>query len=158
MSDESPSATGASDREIVLTRVLNAPRELVFRAWSSPEHLARWWGPDGFTTTTYEMQFEPGGVWRYMMHGPDGTDYPNKVAYREIVEPEKIIYDHSDDGTGPIHFQVTATFASEGTQTRLTMRLVFPTAEARDYVVREYGAIEGGRQTLARLAAYVEQK
>lgn len=158
MNDQSLPASDTSDREIVLTRLLNAPRKLVFRTWSSPEHLAQWWGPDGFTTTTHEMQFRPGGVWRYMMHGPDGTDYPNKVAYREIVEPERIVYDHCDDGSGPIHFQVTATFMPEGTQTRLTMRMIFPTAEARDYVVREYGAIEGGQQTLARLAAYLEQK
>lgn len=158
MNDDTQIDSSTSDCEIVLTRLFDAPRELVFRAWSSPEHLARWWGPDGFTTTTHEMQFQPGGVWRYMMHGPDGTDYPNKIAYRDIVEPETIVYDHSDDGNGPIHFQVTATFASEGVQTRLTMRLVFPTAEARDYVVREHGAIEGGRQTLARLAAYLEQK
>src|ERR1700674_4219468 len=83
-----------SDREIVVARVLDAPRALVFKMWTDPKHVAQWWGPNGFTITTYEMNVAPGGVWRFVMHGPDGRDYQNRVVYREIVEPERIVYEH----------------------------------------------------------------
>jgi uncharacterized protein YndB with AHSA1/START domain len=147
-----------ADREIVITRLLNAPRELVFQAWTDPEHVDKWWGPTGFTNETYEMDVRPGGVWRYMMHGPDGVDYPSKNVFVEVVRPERLVYDHGWDreGAGP-DFRATATFEEEGGKTRLTMRMVFPTAAARDYVVREVKAIEGGNQTVDRLAAYLER-
>ena len=67
-----------SDREIVISRVFDAPRTLVFKAWTDPQHLAHWWGPNSFSLTTHEMEFKPGGVWRFVMHGPDGCDYQNK--------------------------------------------------------------------------------
>ena len=77
--------TGAVDRSIVLSRMLQAPREQVFELWTSPEHLANWWGPNGFTLTTHEADIRPGGVWRFTMHGPDGVDYPNVLRYDEDV-------------------------------------------------------------------------
>ena len=86
-----------ADRELVLSRLLNAPRTLVFDTWSDPAHVSQWWGPVGFTTTTHEMAFKVGGRWRFTMHGPDGTDYPNIIVYTEIVRPERICYDHGDD-------------------------------------------------------------
>ena len=86
-----PAATLPSDREIVLTRAFAAPRELVWRAWTEPEHFARWMGPDGFTTTVREMDVREGGTSRYTMRGPDGTDYPNRVIYREVVRPERLV-------------------------------------------------------------------
>jgi uncharacterized protein YndB with AHSA1/START domain len=143
-----------SDREIHLTRVFDAPRELVFKAWTSPKHLAQWWGPNGFTTTTHEMDFRPGGVWRFMMHGPDGTDYPNRITYDEIVEPERITYSHGGDDT-PVDHQVSAIFTEQGDKTHLSFRMVFRSKEERDRIAREHGAVEGGNQTLGRLAAYV---
>lgn len=156
MAESNAPASPTADREIVITRTFDAPRELVFAAWTDPKHIAHWWGPNGFTTTTHEMDVRPGGTWRFIMHGPDGTDYPNKIAYREVVKPERLVYDHgSDQEDDPIQFHVTATFDDEGGRTRLTMRSVFATPEARDRVVREYGAIEGGHQTLARLAEYL---
>lgn len=108
-------ARATSDREIVLTRVLDAPRELVFDAWTDRKHIAQWWGPRGFTTTIHEMDVRPGGVWRFMMHGPDGVDYPNRIVFREVVKPERLVYDHgSDDPADPAQFHVTVTFAKQG--------------------------------------------
>jgi len=96
-------------RAIIGVRVFDAPRDLVFSMWMDPEHISRWWGPRGFTTTTQEMEFKPGGVWRHIMHGPDGRDYPNKIIYREIVRPERIVYSHV---SGP-PFESTVTFAEK---------------------------------------------
>jgi uncharacterized protein YndB with AHSA1/START domain len=81
-------------RSIIGTRVFDAPRELVFSAWTDPKHLAQWWGPDGFTTTTSAFEFRAGGVWRFVMHGPDGRDYENRITFDEIVPPERIVYHH----------------------------------------------------------------
>jgi uncharacterized protein YndB with AHSA1/START domain len=147
--------TQPSDREIVFTRSFDAPRELVFEVWTRREHLAHWWGPNGFTITTHEMDVRPGGLWRFVMHGPDGVDYPNRIVFSEVVKPERLVYDHAGEEGAPANFTVTATFGQEGSSTRLTMRMVFPTAEERDRVVKVYGAIEGGKQTLGRLGAYL---
>ena len=145
-----------ADREIVITRVLDAPRERVFEAWTDPAQVGHWWGPTGFTTTIHEMDVRPGGVWRFIMHGPDGVDWPNRVDYLEVVRPERLVYDHGNGGDP--HFHVTVTFADEGGRTRLTMRSLFPTAAAREYVVREVKAIEGGNQTIDRLSEYLASK
>src|SRR4051794_29231769 len=81
-----------SDREIVFSRVFDAPRELVWKAWTEPHHVTKWWGPNGFTTTIHEMDVRTGGTWHHTMHGPDGTDYPNKSIFVEVVKPERIVY------------------------------------------------------------------
>jgi uncharacterized protein YndB with AHSA1/START domain len=142
----------AADREIAAVRVFDAPRELVFRMWTDPEHVGRWWGPRGFTTTTHAMDVRPGGEWRFVMHGPDGTDYPNRVVYTEVVPPERLAYRHSGDTpTDPVKFDVTVTFADEGGKTRLSMRMLFPTAGERNAAAEKYGAVEGLNQTLGRL-------
>ena len=151
--------TERTDREVIYTRVFDAPRELVWTAWSDPRHIGQWWGPNGFTTTTYSMDFEPGGVWRFVMHGTDGTDYQNKVVYLEIVKPERLVFKHSgvEEDTESVSHQTTVTFAAEGNKTKLTMRVLFASAEELKRVVETYGAIEGGKQTLGRLAEYVEK-
>ena len=143
-----------ASREITATRVVDAPRELVFRVWTEPEHIAHWWGPNGFTTTIYEMDVRPGGVWRFIMHGPDGTDYPNEITFHEVVKPERLVYTH---GPEPV-FDVTVTFAAEGRKTKLTMRSVFATKAVRDKVAKEYGAVEGMHQTLDRLAEQLSKE
>jgi uncharacterized protein YndB with AHSA1/START domain len=141
-------ATGAADREIAATRIFDAPRELVFKMWTDPKHIAQWWGPRGFTTTTHEMNFKPGGVWRFVMHGPDGTDYQNKIIYEEMVEPERLVYSHV---SGP-QFHVTVNFEEQDSgKTKLTMRMLFESAAERSRVAKEYGAVEGLGQTLDRL-------
>lgn len=145
-----------ADREIVLTREFAAPRELVFRAWTEPEHFPRWFGPDGFTITLHEMDVRPGGRARYMMHGPDGTDYPNRLDYQEVVRPERLVYLLGDDVSDEPHAEVTVRFdVAEGGGTRVTNRMLFPTAAERGRV-EAFGAVELGYQTLGRLAAYLE--
>lgn len=147
-----------SDREIVTSRLLDAPRELVFEAWTDPKQVVQWWGPHGFTTTTDEMSVTPGGVWRFVMHGPDGRDYKNKIIYTEVVRPERLVYRHAgEDEHEDVRFHVTVTFEAQGRKTLLTMRSVFATARERDDVVEKYGALEGARQTLERLAQHVEK-
>lgn len=150
-------ARGTKDREIVLTRLLNAPRELVYKVWTQPEHLVKWYGPNGFTITINKLDIRPGGEWLLIMHGPDGTDYPNRIVFSEVVKPERLVYTH-DSGIedDPQQFLVTVTFEEDGDKTRLTMYSLFKTAEARDYVVKEYGAIEGGNQTVNRLEEHLE--
>lgn len=143
-----------ADREIVITRVLHAPRERVFAAFSDPEHIGTWWGPNGFRTTTYEMDVRPGGVWRFMMHGPDGTDYPNRVEYIEVVRPERITYKHGSDQHEAEHFRGFITLEDQGDRTRVTLRLLVPTAAEKQRMV-EFGAVEGGEQTLERLAEHL---
>jgi uncharacterized protein YndB with AHSA1/START domain len=154
MPEKRNDAAGPADREIVIARVVSAPRELVWEALTRPEHVVHWWGPRGFTTETEVMDVRPGGVWKHTMIGPEGARYPNKSLFREVVPPERIVYSHGGarEGGPGANFVATWTFEAVGPrQTRVTIRMVFPSAEARDLVVREYGAIEGGEQTLARL-------
>ena len=144
-------------RSIIGTRVFDAPRALVFSAFSDPQHLAQWWGPDGFTTTTSVFEFKPGGVWRFVMHGPDGRDYQNRVIFEEIVPPEKLVYRHTGgEDVEPVQFQQTLTFEDIGNgQTRMIWHGTFPSAEERARVIKEYGADKGLAQTMARLAEFV---
>jgi uncharacterized protein YndB with AHSA1/START domain len=143
-------------RTLVGVREFDAPRELVFEAWTDPKHLAQWWGPDGFTTTTSAFDMCPGGVWRFVMHGPDGRNYENQITFDEVVRPERLVYHHGGgDAVEPVQFRTTVTFEDIGGRTRLTMRGVFPSAAERDRVIREYGADKGLVQTLARLGDYV---
>ncbi|MCF8586981.1 SRPBCC family protein [Gordonia liuliyuniae] len=148
-------ALSAGGREIVISRVIDAPRELVFEAFTQVRHLSRWWGPHGFTTTTRAFEFRAGGVWEFVMHGPDGTDYPEWITWTEIVSPERIAILHGEYSDDPNTFESVLTFEPIGQTTRVEMRAVFATEELRDEAVRKHGAIEGGRQTLAGLAAYV---
>lgn len=140
-----------ADREIVSSRVFDAPRELVFRAWAEPEHLAKWWGPKGFTNTFHEFDFRPGGVWRFVMHGPDGANYPNQNVFLEIVRPERIVIDH----VSPPRFRIEAAFEDEDGKTRLTFRMVFESAAECDKIKKI--AVDGNEQNFDRLAARLEK-
>jgi uncharacterized protein YndB with AHSA1/START domain len=149
-----------ADREIFLSRDFSAPRELVWEAWTNPEHVVHWWGPRGFTTTVEKMDVRPGGVWKHVMHGPDGANYPNKSVFKEVVKPERIVFSHGGgrEGGPGAHFVASWTFDEiDQNQTRVSLRLVFPSAEDRDVVIKEFGAIEGGKQTLERLAEHLVQ-
>ena len=140
------------------SRLFDAPRSLVFEARTDPRHLAHWWGPNGFSLTTQSFDFRAGGVWRFVMHGPDGRDYQNRVTFDEIVVPERIAYHHGGgDDVEPVQFRTLVTFEDMRGKTRLTMRATFPSAEECDRVIREYGADKGLVQTLARLADYLVQ-
>jgi uncharacterized protein YndB with AHSA1/START domain len=152
------SARSATDeREIVISRVISAPRELVFEAFTDIRHLSRWWGPEGFTTTTRSFDFRVSGEWEFVMHGPDGTDYQEWISWTEITPPERIALLHGESRTDPNAFESVLTFVPDGAVTRIEMRTVFPTKELRDEAVGKYHAIEGGRQTLSNLAAYVAE-
>ena len=143
--------------DLMLESVFDAPPELVWRAWTQPEHLIHWWGPEGFTNTFIETDIRTGGSWRYVMHGPDGTDYPNLMRFIEVSPPDRVSYVHGTGEEPDAHaFEGAVTFEGEGRKTRITMQSTFPTAEARDFVVQNVHAIEGGNQTLDKLTAYLE--
>ena len=152
--DAPPTTT---DREIVICRIIDAPRELVFDAFTDVRHLSQWWGPQGFTTTTRAFEFRVGGVWDFVMHGPDGTDYQEWIIWTEIVPLARIAMLHGEFSDDPNAFESVITFAPDGAATRIEMRAVFRTKALRDEAVEKYHAIEGGRQTLGNLAAYVAE-
>jgi len=156
MSTSHQTLSDTANRELVHTRLLNAPRALVFKVWTEPDHIAQWWGPNGFTNTIHEMEVRPGGVMRFIMHGPDGTNWPNRIVFHEVVKNERLTYTHDSDGNenDPHVFEVVVRFEDEGNKTRLTMHTVFPTEEALAEV-KKFGAIEGGNQTFNRLEAYL---
>lgn len=149
-----------SERELTSIRIINAPRALVWEAWTEPEHIKQWWGPTGFTTTIHQMDVRKGGTFRFIMHGPDGTDFPNWIVYEEVHKPERLVYDQgSDDKNHPIQFHVEVTFADLGDKkTEITMKMTFKRKGELDMVEEKYQAIEGNRQTMARLEAYLEKR
>lgn len=142
-------------RTIELSRLVDAPRDLVFKVFTQAKHIDAFWGPDGFRNETHEMGFFPGGLWRYTMHGPDGKDWPNWIRYKTIVPPELITYDHGGEMSEPAMFEGRIKLEAQGGKTLVTLSLHFPSAEARDATVK-FGAVEGGEQNLARLDAYVQ--
>lgn len=147
------SSTGpepTADREFVHSRLIDAPQERVFRAFADPVHLARWWGPNGFSSTFEVFEFRRDGRWRFTMHGPDGTNYPNESVFREIVAAERVVFEHLSEGH---HFFMTITFAARGNQTLVGWRQVFDTAAHRDRIAAF--VVEANEQNLNRLAEEV---
>jgi uncharacterized protein YndB with AHSA1/START domain len=145
---ESNSST--KDRELIMSRTLNAPVELVWEAWTKPEHIANWWGPNGFTNTITKMDLNPGGEWHLVMHGPDGTDYKNKSVFKEIIRYKKIVYEHISP-----NFTATIEFEALGEQTHLSWRMLFETAEEFIHVVKTFKADEGLKQNIEKLIVYL---
>jgi uncharacterized protein YndB with AHSA1/START domain len=144
-------------RVIAGIRIFDAPRPLVFSAFTDPKHLSQWWGPNGFTTTTESFDFRPGGVWRFVMHGPDGRDYQNRITFGEIVPNERLTWIHGGGDDEAATFHQALTFEDIAGKTRLTWRGEFATAEHRARVIRDFGADKGLVQTMSRLADYVAQ-
>lgn len=141
-------AEATSNREIVNTRIMHAPREVVFKAWTDPEHLKKWWGPKGFRNTFHQFELKPGGTWEFIMHGPDGTNYPNKSIFEEIIPNERIVFTHLSGHK----FRVTATFeVVDARQTRLTFHMLFDTVA--EYEATKPYAVEGNEQNFDRLEA-----
>jgi uncharacterized protein YndB with AHSA1/START domain len=147
--------TALSDRELMVSRLIEGPRDVVFEAFTEVQHLSQWWGPDGFTTTTRTFEFSEGGVWEFTMHGPDGTDYPNWIQWMEIRPPDVIVLRHGEGPDDPEQFSSTFIFEERTDGTRVTLRSEFKTKALRDRAAEEYGAIEGANQTLDSLATYV---
>ncbi len=143
--------TTNANRCINGSRLLNAPVELVWEVWTQPEHIKNWWGPDGFTNTIHQMDFHENGEWKLTMHGPDGSNYPNRSIYKEIVPQQKIMYEHFNP-----HFIATVVFEAKGQQTLLDWTLEFDTADMRDTVVKAHNAAEGLQQNLAKINQYAE--
>ncbi|MDD7928471.1 SRPBCC domain-containing protein [Microbacterium thalli] len=147
--------TDTSDREIVVARVIAAPRERVFEAFTEVRHLSQWWGPEGFTTTTRSFVFAVGGVWEFTMRGPDGVEYPEWIVWEEIARPERITLLHGEHEGDPNAFTTVLSFTTDGAATRVELRTLFPRKALRDEAAEKYHAVEGGNQTLAGLDAYV---
>jgi len=120
------------ENELIATREYDVPRELVFRDWTTPDLLAQWWGPQGFTNTFHECDMRPGGTWLFIMHGPDGVDYPNHNVFVEIVPQERIVLDHLSGH----EFRVTATFESFEGSSRVTFRQLFKKKRSLNKLIR----------------------
>ena len=140
------------DRELLITRTLNAPIDLVWEVWTNPQHIAKWWGPNGFTNTITTMDMKPGGEWILTMHGPDGTDYKNKSIFKEVIPHKKIVFDH----IAP-NFTATIEFKAQGEQTHLTWHMLFETTEQFIQVVKTFKADDGLKQNIDKLNAYLTQ-
>lgn len=148
-----------AENELVVTRRLDAPRDLVWKAWTDPRRISAWYGPSGFGTTVKSMEVRPGGEWLFTMHGPDGTDYPNRIRYREVEAPSKLAYLQSEEGSDSF-FRVTVTFAKipgAPGKTDMVYRMAFPTAKGKDLAVEKYGAAQGLSQSMGRLETYLEK-
>lgn len=143
-----------TDRELRISRLLNAPIELVWEVWTDPEHIKNWWGPNGFTNTITKMEMMPGGSWNLVMHGPDGTDYNNESVFREVVKHRKIVYEHL---TYP-HFITTVLFEKRGDQTFIDWCMLFDDRETLIEVAKVHKAEEGLKQNVEKLAAYLADR
>lgn len=151
MSTALPPIPPATDREIVTTRVFDIPRERLFVAYANPEYLAKWWGPNGFTNTFEEFDMTPGGVWSFVMHGPNGINYPNRNVFVEVVKPERIVFQH----VSAPRFQMTITLEDLDGKTRLTWRMLFETAEMCTNVQKI--VVESNEQNFDRLTVVLAQ-
>ncbi|MBA3677032.1 MAG: SRPBCC domain-containing protein [Sphingosinicella sp.] len=152
-----PRSTWALDREIVITRVVDAPRERVFQAWTDPNQITQWFSPEGYESETHEIDIRPGGRWRFAYVAPDGTRYENRMVFLRVDAPRLIEIEHgSDIDDDPARFGVTVTFdAQSNGKTVVTLRQLHPTAELRDEKIG-FGAVEIGYTTLDKLAQYLE--
>lgn len=162
MSKRNDPTTDTAEREFVMERIFDAPRELVFKAFSECKHLTHWWGPKGWTLPVCQMDFRPGGIWFYCMRGLAGEDACGKATYREIVEPERIVYtDAFADTAGNIleempEIVVTLTFAEHGGKTKLINQAQFASGADKEATLA-MGMVEGLTETLDRLEAYLAQ-
>ncbi|HEY4540781.1 MAG TPA: SRPBCC domain-containing protein, partial [Noviherbaspirillum sp.] len=143
--------------ELHITRIYDAPVELVWDAWTDPEQVAQWWGPRGFTLTTHDKDLRPGGSWHYTMHGPDGVDYPNRTHYLEVERHARLVYDHGAYDDRPPLFRVTVQFSDIGGKTRMEMRMSLATPEAAEQI-RKFIKQAGGDATWDRLAEFLEKE
>jgi uncharacterized protein YndB with AHSA1/START domain len=140
--------------EIRLTRVYDAPARAVWDAWTDPEQVGKWWGPRGFTLTTHSKDLRAGGIWRYTMHGPDGTDWPNVTTYHMVELHRKLVYDHGATDATPPLFRVTVTFAEANGKTTMDLTMALATPEAATQIAKHIKQA-GGNATWDRLAEHL---
>ncbi|MBL7955555.1 MAG: SRPBCC domain-containing protein [Flavobacteriales bacterium] len=145
------------DRGIEITRVVKAPRALVWMACTEPKHIDQWWGPNGFANKTIAHDLRVGGVWKYTMTGPDGKVWPNLITYTEVTPMDRLAYDHGD-WENPKMFTGSLSFTDVEGGTLVTLHNVFQSKDVRDQAIENYGAAEGGKQTLTRLSEYVQKQ
>ncbi len=148
---QSKKNSSTSDRELTISRLFNAPIELVWEAWTNVDHIKNWWGPNGFSNTITKMDIKPGGEWDLVMHGPDGTDYKNKSVFREIIKYKKIVYEHI---SGP-KFIATIEFEKQHDKTFLKWHMLFETEEEFIRTVKTFKADEGLKQNMEKLERYL---
>lgn len=140
----------AGNKQLRITRTFKVSIELMWEVWTTPEHIAQWWGPTGFTNTMEKMEVTEGGEWKFTMHGPDGTNYPNRSIFKEISPLKKIVFEHFNP-----HFITTVLFETDGKTTTIDWMMEFDTAEMRDIIVKAHKADEGLRQNLDKLQQYL---
>jgi len=150
---ENKTVAEVKEKEMVISRLLNAPRKLVWKVWTEPDHLKNWWGPEGFTNTISEMNVVPGGEWDLIMHGPDGKDYKNHSTYTNVIPEEKLEFDHVSHPK----FKVTVTFEEQGNKTLLTWRMQFETTEILHNTVNVFKADIGLTQNVDKLETYLSK-
>ena len=143
--------------EIHITRIYEAPVELVWDAWTDPAQTAQWWGPRGFSLTTRSKDVRVGGNWDYTMHGPDGVDYPNKTLYHEVEKYKKLVYDHGGSDDRPPMFRVSVLFSSTDGKTTMDMTMTLPTPEEAEQI-RKFVKQAGDNATWDRLAEYLDKE
>lgn len=139
----------AADNELLASRIIPHSRHRVFEAFSDPAQLTKWFGPNGFTSTFETFDFKPGGEWVFVLHGPNGTDYPNRSVFVEIVPNEKVVYDH----VVPPHFRMTMDFEDADGGTRLTWRMAFETVQLRETL--QAICIPSNEENFDRLTAHL---
>lgn len=144
----------ASERQMTLARDFNYPQDLIWRAYTAPEHFSKWFGPEGFTITLDHMDVREGGSTQFVMHGPDGTDYPNYMAYRVVQPVTRLEFDHGKSPNDPDSFDVKITLGKTDAGTKVTSQITFPTVDAFEKA-KGFGAMELGMQTFAKLDAHL---
>ena len=140
-----------SQRSLSVTRMFNAPIDLLWQVLTTADYIKDWWGPDGFTNTIRIMEVNEGGKWEFTMHGPDGTDYENVFIYREIIPLKKLVMDH----LAAPKFTISINLFDEGEQTGMEWQNIFETVADFKLAVDTFKADEGLKQNLERLAAYI---
>jgi uncharacterized protein YndB with AHSA1/START domain len=138
------------NRELRLTRTVKAPIDLVWKVWKDPDHIVHWWGPHGHTNTIQKMDFSEGGEWTLTMQGPDGTKYPNRSVFREIIPFKKIVLEHFNP-----HFIATVDFDPKGVETQIEWSLLFDTEADFELIVKTFKADEGQKQNVEKLEKYL---
>jgi uncharacterized protein YndB with AHSA1/START domain len=143
--------SNTEDRELRISRLFDAPVELMWEVWTNADHIKNWWGPNGFTNTISKMDIKPGGEWHLVMHGPDGRDFRNESIFEEVILHKKIAYRHI---TGP-KFLATITFEAQGEKTLLNWHMLFDNKEEFIQTVKTFKADEGLRQNIEKLGHYL---
>ena len=147
-------AIDTTNREVVISQALSAPIEVVWKAWTNPNHIKNWWGPNGFTNTITKMDLVPGGVWSLVMHGPDGTDYDNESVFTEVIPHQKIAYNHISGH----EFLATIEFEAKDNQTYMRWQMLFQTPEELTRIMNLYDIRQGLRENVERLVEYLKKQ